>query len=284
MELRWVRGRQLVATIDPDTIQRYHRDGVVALRDVFADRWLQMLRRGIDRNLRAPSERFEARTSLGTTARYYEDFWVWSLIPEFEQFLRDSPVAEVAGQFMQASRVNLVMDNWFWREAGAKVRAPWHHDIAYFDFDGTLCVVWVPLEATSREGGIEFVRGSHQWNRLFTRVWFKDHRPAAADSWVTGKYYEQVPDIDGHREDYDIVSFDLAAGDCLLFDIRTLHAGTPGPATKTARRYSVRLCAEDGHLHYRGDWAKGERQYFEAFGHREGDSLNSDFFPVLWEA
>ena len=33
-----------------------------------------------------------------------------------------------------------------------------------------------------------------------------------------------------------------------------------------------------------GDWAKGEREIFEAAGHREGDALDSDFFPRLWTA
>ena len=272
-----------MASINPDTIQRYGRDGVVALRTVFDTEWLALLQQGIDHNLQAPSPRFEARPSVDSPARYYEDFWVWSLFSEFERFVRDSPVAEIAAQLMDANRINLVMDNWFLQEAGAQARAPWHHDISYFDFEGTLCVVWVPLEATDRDEGIEFIRGSHLWNRLFTRVWFKDHQPAAADGWVNGKHYEHVPDIDGHRDDYDIVSFDLEAGDCLVFDIRMLHAGTHQPPAKTAHRYSVRLSAEDGHIHYRGDWAKSERQYFEAFGHGEGDSLNSEFFPVLWE-
>ena len=37
------------------------------------------------------------------------------------------------------------MDNWFFREAGSKSGAPFHHDISYFDFEGFMCVLWLLL-------------------------------------------------------------------------------------------------------------------------------------------
>ncbi len=42
-------------------------------------------------------------------------------------------------------------------------------DIAYFDFEGSMCVLWMPLEHNSRENGIAFVRGSHLWDRPISR-------------------------------------------------------------------------------------------------------------------
>ena len=45
------------------------------------------------------------------------------------------------------------MDNWFFREAGSKSGAPFHHDISYFDFEGTMCVLWLPLEPGKKGGG-----------------------------------------------------------------------------------------------------------------------------------
>ena len=171
------------------------------------------------------------------------------------------------------------------REAGAAARAPWHHDIAYFDFAGTMCVLWLPLEATGADEGIELIRGSHRWDKLFMRVWFKDHQAAQQAGWVNGSYYEPPPDVDKHRDQYDIVSFNLDLGDCLIFDMRTLHGSPAGVIPqKTASRFTLRMSAEDGRICYRGDWAKNERALFEAAGHREGDELNSDFFPLLWSS
>jgi len=148
-----------------------------------------------------------------------------------------------------------------------------------------MCVLWLPLEASRRDEGIAFVRGSHLWDRLFMRILFKDHRPDGAPGEVRGRHYELPPDIDAARSQYEILSFDMAPGDCLVFDMRTLHgAASVAPPEKTVRRYSLRLAAEDGRIRYRGDWARRERAIFEQAGHGEGDPLDSDFFPRLWTA
>ena len=265
-------------------IERFKRDGVVKLCDVVSSDNLNLIRRGIQRNLQTPSPRFEER-SLGNNApRYCEDFWVWSEFEEFEQFVRHSPIGEIGGQLMGAQRANLVMDNWFLREAGTKARAPWHHDISYFDFDGTMCVVWIPLEAIGKQDCIELVRGSHLWNKLFMRVWFDGHEAAQAAGWVNGQYYHAPPPIEELRSEYEIVSFDMNPGDCLVFDIRTLHGSNPNSVPcSSQQRYTVRLADENARIRYRGDWAKQERQIMEDAGHHEGDEINSDFFPCLWK-
>ena len=122
-------------------------------------------------------------------------------------------------------------------------------------------------------------------HRLFMRTFFTDHRAGGAPGWVNGQYYERPPEIDAERDAQDLLTFELEPGDCLLFDIRTLH-GSPGgrPAARTARRFTLRMATEDARLRYRGDWAKGERAVIEAAGHRDGDALDSEFFPRLWEA
>ena len=232
-----------------------------------------------------PGPRLEARTTNDSSAKYYESFWMWSEIPEFRQFVFDSPVAQVAAELLEASRINLVMDNWFRREAGARSRPPWHHDIAYFDFDGRMCVLWLPLEKTSKENGISFVRGSHHWGKLFQRVFFKDHSTQGDPGIANGLYYEAPPDINAKPDDYDLVAFDCDPGDCIVFDIRTLHGAlAESIPSETTQRFTLRMTAEGGHIKYRGDWAKGERAIFEAAGYREGDRLDGDFFPQLWPA
>lgn len=277
----------MTSPVDNSVITRFREDGVVHLPGAFDAHWIEMLRAGISKNLSNPSPRFESRIpsdgSPELAARYMEDFWVWSIFPEFENFVRQSPAAELAAALLDATRINLVMDNWFMREAGARSRAPWHHDIAYFDFAGSMCVLWVPLEPIKSTQGIELIRGSHLWDKLFMRVFFKDHNAAQPAGWVNGLYYELPPDIDNHRGDYDIVSFDMDLGDCLMFDMRTLHGSPAGVVQETtSRRFSLRMAAEDSRIVHRGEWAAQERAMFEAAGHREGDTLNSNFFPQLW--
>ena len=75
----------------------------------------------------------------------------------------------------------------------------------------------------------------------------------------------------------------MAAGDCIFFDMRTLHGGLSSVTpTETVRRFTLRMTAPDGMIRYRGDWASDERAQFEAEGYREGDRLAGPFFPQLW--
>ncbi len=55
---------------------------------------------------------------------YREDYWVWSQVAKFERFLRHSPVGEYTGSTLETERINLMMDNKFYRTVNCQVRAP----------------------------------------------------------------------------------------------------------------------------------------------------------------
>ena len=61
------------------------------------------------------------------------------MVPEFKDFVFNSPTAEITAELLDAKKIHLVMDNWFLREAGSKSSTPFHHDISYFDVEGTMC-------------------------------------------------------------------------------------------------------------------------------------------------
>jgi len=271
-------------SVSQDEIAAFRRDGVVPLRGVFSEDWIDLLRRGIAADLQRPSPNLTNHSKTPGAPAYWEDFWCWSGIPEFERFVRESPCAGVAAQLLGAERINLVMDNWFLREAGSTSRPPFHHDVSYFDFMGSMCVLWLPLEPVTRENCITFVRGSHLWDKLFLRVRFDDgHRSEAETLEVNGLRYDPPPDIEADPESYDLVQFALEPGDCVYFDMRTLHGSLSSMTpNETVRRFTLRMTAQDGRIAYRGDWAKDERAMFEAEGYRDGDRIAGDFFPQLW--
>ena len=96
--------------------------------------------------------------------------------------------AKIASELMSAKKINLVMDNWFLREAGSKSSTPFHHDISYFDIEGTMCVLWLPLQSTGKDEGVAWVKGSHLWGKLFLRVLFKDgHNVEGKECIINGK-------------------------------------------------------------------------------------------------
>ncbi|MEL6204162.1 MAG: phytanoyl-CoA dioxygenase family protein [Pseudomonadota bacterium] len=263
--------------------EAFRRDGAAVLRGKFSADWLATLRSGMEADVANPTDNFTRHTKDPDAPGYFEDFWAWNKIPEFEDFVRHAPCAPIAAELLDAPTINLVMDNWFLREAGSASRPPFHQDLAYFDFEGTMCVLWLPLEPVTKDNGIAFVRGSHLWDKLFMRVRFADGHPSLEPQVVAGKTYHQPPDINADPEAYELLQWDLDLGDCIYFDMRTLHGGLSSVTpSETVRRFTLRMTAPDGVIRYRGDWAKGERALFEAEGYGEGDRIAGEFFPQLW--
>ncbi|MEM9350847.1 MAG: phytanoyl-CoA dioxygenase family protein [Pseudomonadota bacterium] len=264
-------------------VDRFRRDGAVMLKSQFGSDWINLLRAGIDADFASPTANFTRHTKDPDVPGYYEDYWAWNKVPQFENFVRHSPCAELASELLDTPSINLVMDNWFLREAGSSSRPPFHQDLAYFDFHGTMCVLWLPLEPVSKENGIAFVKGSHLWDKLFMRVRFADGHPSYEPQEIAGQTYHPPPDVNADPAAYDLLSWDMELGDCIFFDMRTLHGGLSSVTpTETVRRFTLRMTAPDGVIRYRGDWAAGERAEFEAEGYKEGDRLAGHFFPQLW--
>jgi len=205
-------------------IENFKTDGAIVLRKKFDVSWIEKLKRGIEKDIKSPSPRFKSHTIQKIIPAYLEDYWTWDRVPEFKDFVFNSPVSQIASELMSAKKVNLLMDNWFLREAGAKSSTPFHHDISYFDVDGTMCILWLPLEPTGKDEGVAWVKGSHLWNKIFLRVRFTDgHKVEGKESIINGKKYEGPPDILGNKDKYEFLKWDCELGDCVMFDIRTLH-------------------------------------------------------------
>jgi len=266
-------------------ISQYKQDGAVLIKDKFDEHWIKILKQGFEKAKSNPSPRFTNHTKNSNSPKYLEDFWTWNLHDEFENFVFNSPTAKVASELLNANQINLVMDNWFFREAGSKSKPPFHHDISYFDFEGSMCVLWIPLEPVKKEEGIAWVKGSHLWNKLFLRTRFNDgHYVDGEAGIVNGKKYELTPDILNNKSKYEFLEWDLEVGDCVYFDIRTLHGGLHEAVPKSdIHRFTLRMAKEGSKINYRGDWAKEERQIFEANGYKNGDDLSGKMFPTLFK-
>jgi len=272
--------------LSSEEISKFKEDGAIFLKGKFDISWIKKLQKGIERDIKNPSPRFKSHTIDKGVPAYLEDYWTWDLVPEFKDFVFNSPYAKIASELMLAKKINLVMDNWFLREGGSKSSTPFHHDISYFDMDGTMCVLWLPLEPTKKDEGVSFVKGSHLWNKLFLRVLFKDgHKVEGKECIIDGKKYELPPDILGNKNKYEFLQWDCELGDCVIFDMRTLH-GTLSSSIpkKTLSRYTLRVAKEDAKISYVGDWTSyNYRKSMQDAGYKNGDLLGGKMFPILYE-
>ena len=268
-------------------INQFNKDGAIFIKGKFDVKWIEKLKKGIERDITNPSPRFKSHTVEKGVPAYLEDYWTWHLVPEFKDFVFNSPYAKIAAELMSAKKINLVMDNWFLRQGGSKSSTPFHHDISYFDMDGTMCVLWLPLQPTGKNEGVVWVKGSHLWNKLFLRVLFKDgHKVEGKECIINGKKYELPPDILGNKDKYEFLQCDCELGDCVIFDMRTLH-GTLSSSIpdKTLSRYTLRVAKEDSKISYIGDWTSyNYRKAMQDAGYKNGDSLGGKMFPVLYNS
>ena len=270
--------------LNDNEIKKFNEDGAIRLKGKFEKNWIKKLKVGISKAKANPSPRFTNHTKDQNLPSYLEDFWTWNLHEEFTDFVYNSPTAKIASELLKAKRINLVMDNWFFREAGSKSKPPFHHDISYFDFEGSMCVLWLPLEPVNKQDGIAWVKGSHLWNKLFLRTKFNDgHKVDGVAGVVNGKKYEITPDILKNKNNYEFLEWDLEVGDCVYFDIRTLHGALYETSpSSNINRFTLRMAKENSKIIYRGEWAREERAIMEANGYKNGDDLAGKMFPTLY--
>ena len=82
---------------------------------------------------------------------------------------------------------------------------------------------------TLATGGLEYVRGSHDWNRVFHPESFRDNPAQAARMAKLGG--EKIPDIDAARDKYEFLSWDMQPGDILIHHGMSIH-GAPANSSR----------------------------------------------------
>lgn len=267
--------------LSQEQIDTYNEDGVVVLRNVFSPEWLEVVQKSVDYGRANPGPMYIDYSKDTKPGSYCADMWIWRENDYMRDFIFNSPAAQMAGEAMQANSVALITDNWMVREAGAVNRAPWHQDNPYFDVSGDWCVLWMGLEPVGKGGGVAFLKGSHKWERKFMPLSFSGSGQKAP----TADGYEPTPDFTAELDQYDVLEFELAPGDCMIFDSRTLHgAPNPVPPTETVNRLTMRFAHGDALYEKRGGWTDEQTKYWELNGMKEGRPLiEGDLLPLLWE-
>jgi ectoine hydroxylase-related dioxygenase (phytanoyl-CoA dioxygenase family) len=233
-----------MVVVGPEAVEEYQRAGVTVLRSVIDADWLARVAAAIERDIADPGPYEHSYDVAG--GRFHGNFLIWQHDPEFAAFCLESPAASIARQMLGATRLNLLYDQLFVKEAGADHRTRWHNDQPYWPVRGRDVVsIWVALDHVDADNGrLEFVRGSHRWDRWFQPEPFGPNR--GATSYERNPDYEPMLDIESRRDTYDIVTWDLDPGDVYVFNAMTVH-GAGGNATSDRRRrgYTVRYCGDD---------------------------------------
>jgi ectoine hydroxylase-related dioxygenase (phytanoyl-CoA dioxygenase family) len=256
-------------------VDRYEEDGVVCLKGMFDPGWIDLLELAVDEAMRHRGRFGESYTKPGNPGLFFGDLDMWQRLDRFKRFVFESPAAAIAARIMRASRVNFFYDQLLVKEPGTIERTPWHQDQPYWAVSGRqVCSIWLPLDPVAKENGVEYVRGSHRWQRTFLPYHFTDGSP------YRERALERMPDIEADRAGYDIVRFDMEPGDCLVFQAMIVH-GAPGNAALDRRRRALatRWTGDDArYCVHSGEVAIPTSDP----GLKHGDSMDCALFPRVW--
>ena len=259
--------------------EAFRRDGVVHLEGAFTG-WIDVLRAGVERNMRSPGPYTKEYEPEGSKGCFFGDYCNWARIPEYHDFVLHSPAAQMAARLMDSDTARFFHEHVLVKEPGTESRTPWHHDLPYYCIDGTQTVsFWTALDPVPRPICLELVVGSHRWGRSFLPKKF-----VGVDYEREGETLDTMPDIDARRGEFEIASFDVAPGDAIAFHFLTVH-GAPGNASKSARRraFAHRWVGDDVRFKLRG--GEVSPPFPEVHRRlRDGDPLDDPEFPLVWPA
>ncbi len=256
----------------------FQRDGAVCIRGIASADELAEVAAAIEEVLATPSE-FGMVASRPDDGLFFEDFCNWQRIAGIDRFVRGSRAPAVAGELTRSSTIRLYHDHVLVKEARTSQRTPWHQDQPYYNVEGMQnASMWLPVDPVDRESTLEFVAGSHLGPWLMPRT-FLDGQA----KWFPEGTLEELPDIDGHRDGYHIVAWELEPGDAVFFHMLTLHAA--GGVSRDVRRrvLSVRFLGDDM-VHAPRRWRTSPPFPGLESELASGAPLDHPLFPVLWRA
>ena len=254
--------------IHDEQVSAFEQDGAILLAGAISEEWQNLLRAAIARALDTPEDFFLRRL-------------VWRTDLDFERFCRQSPAPGIAAELMHTDKVNLLYDQIFVKDPGTATVTGWHNDQPYWPVRGwPVITLWIALDPiTNDNGALEFIRGSHKWNRWFQTFKPDEHGAILRPYPNQNPAFEPLIDFEAERDHYDIVSWDMKPGDAVAFHAMSVH-GARGNVTGAPRRgYAVRFVGRDAYYEFS---ASDEEEFLENPELNSGDPLDSELFPVVY--
>ena len=250
--------------LSPEEVGRFARERVIHVSGVLSPEWVQRMAKAVDAHTQATGLQ-----SMTANA--------WHTDGKMHRIIMNCPVAHLAQQVLGSlspasdseprghlKPVRFFYDQMFVKhshaDAGEDAAArrgdaeghlgntPWHHDITFWPVDGEQIVsVWIALDVTNlANGGLEFVPGSSSFQDRYqaTGVGNKGRLHFSSDT------LKALPAINsattGETEgDLSAISFDMQAGDILIFDARILHGAPPNLSSRPRRALTLRYLGSD---------------------------------------
>jgi len=265
----------MAALVGTAEITAFGRDGCVLLPGLLND-WVDRIAAGIERNMAQPGPYAAESVTGDDTGRFFDDYCNWRRIPEFEEAIYHSPMAEAAALLMGSPVAQLFHEHVLVKEPGTAKETPWHQDAPYYFVDGSHTVsFWTPVDLVGKTT-LRFIAGSHLWPKLVLPVrWLTE-----TDFYAGEHDFLPVPAPDAPGSGMRVLEWPMLPGDVVAFSFRTVH-GARGNLTAGRRRaFSTRWVGADAAVVARDGRTSPP---FPGHGMKPGDRLREDWFPTIWD-
>lgn len=225
----------------------YETEGVAHIPEAVDPSWVERMLAVAERQLAAPSKWANDGNPGADRNRNFTDRYMWRENSEIGAFIRDSGCARLAAQAMASRGARFYFDHLLIKEPRTAAPTPWHQDIPYWPFMGQqICSIWLALTpCTMENSSLEFVRGSHLDGKYYAPEAFNGPDDGNV-AWMAEAVGDKCPDIEADRDSYDIVGFDVEAGDALVFSAWVVHAARGNTASESRRAaLSTRWLGDD---------------------------------------
>lgn len=260
-------------------VGEFATDGVVKIPGAVDRGLIDEVLEVAERQLEDPGAWVTDTNPGARTGRLFTTRYLWPTNDTIRRFAFESGVAEIAGRLMGATSTRLYFDHLLIKEPDTENPTPWHQDIPYWPFLGKqICSVWVACsDATVAESSLEFVRGSHLWDAYYAPEAFGE----SAKQWVDDFDGERCPDVEAARDEFDIVGFDVQAGDAIAFSSWIVHGAGGNRGGRRRVALSTRWLGDDStwYPHAGSDPTVTEADTTATPGAYPADD---DRFPVGW--
>ncbi|MDF2388295.1 phytanoyl-CoA dioxygenase family protein [Nostoc ellipsosporum NOK] len=212
--------------ISTQDIEAFERDGVICIKNALDGFWVERMQKAIERNLSDGSMGIHGSNKI---ERYVvmHDSGIWLKDPDFRALVFESPLANLAAQLLKSEKLNLLCDGFFVKKPEANSRVGWHNDQSYWPVQGwKCCKFWLPLDRVTQENGrLEYIKGSHLWSKELC-----EHSDAS---------------LAFDAEPYEILSWDMEPGDCLVHHFLTIHHSGCNTSSRVRRAIVTNWAGDD---------------------------------------
>lgn len=259
-------------------IAAYRRDGVAHLPALVDSATVRVLTAASETRFAMKGRYAEELTERG---RFFDERMIYPENADFRRFVLESGLGEQAGRAIEAAEVRAYFDHLFLCEADTPMEHYWHQDLPYWPTAGNkICSVWLALnDCTTESSALEFVIGSDR-GPFYAPARFGNEDDASFDQGDPDA--PPMPRFHQERDKYRLVSWEIKAGDAILFNTRIVHA-SGGNRSKTQRRiaYSTRWIGED--MVWKLKPGFQDPALFPKKPLKDGDRLIAEEFPLVWK-